>query len=66
MPNCTPTTLLDSLPSFWKIDCPVCRGKGEMMPRSLLLDESIKAHDPLPCDLFTGKGQVELTEAEAY
>ena len=37
-----------------------------MMPRSLLLDESIKAHDPLPCDLFTGKGQVELTEAEAY
>ena len=42
------------------------RSKGQVMPRSLLLGSSAKTHEPLPCDLCRGAGQVELTKAETY
>lgn len=51
---------------LWKTDCPVCRGKGQQIPYSLMLDGSVTKGDPVICDLCQGAGRVEVTELETY
>ena len=52
--------------TLWKIDCPVCRGAGQQIPRTLMFDGSVRAGNPVTCDLCQAVGRVEVSEAEAY
>lgn len=51
---------------LWKIDCPVCRGKGHQIPHSLSSDGSVQTGNPVTCELCQGRLQVELADAKDY
>ena len=51
---------------LWKIDCPVCRGRGHQIPHILNKDGSVETGTPVTCELCCGGLQVELSEAKEY